>query len=291
MSGIAPLQSVLLHNLLLLKSTLVPDHARWDPASSHTAGAKGSTFILEFTDDAAVSGDQYTDNVTIAGLTADVQTIGAATTYSSKIGYPPDGMMGLAFRSLSSYPASSLFETLVQEGKVTEPVFSIKLTSDGGELYLGGMNGDLYQGEIIYTPVTKVAFWQVNIQKIQGAAQRTILSDITAIIDTGANMILGEPLQVDILHSALGGRKVGRGYYSFPCNNFPTISFYFGGDKAFRIPPSILNHGPVQKGSPDCYSGIVSRELGFWSLGAVFLKSVYTVFDVRNRQVGFADLV
>jgi len=166
--------------------------------------------------------------------------------------------MGLAFRSLSSYPASSLFETLVQEGKVAKPVFSIKLTSDGGELYLGGMNHDLYRGEIIYTPVTKAAYWQVNIQQVQIDYQ-TIFTDIIAIVDTGAATIIGDPSQVDILHSLLGGKWVGRGYYSFPCNNFPTISFYFGGDRTFQIPASILNEGPIAKGSGDCFSGITGR--------------------------------
>jgi len=272
-----------------------PEHARWDPASSRTAGAKGLTFELEFSDGAAVSGDQYIDNVTIAGLSADVQTIGAATSYSTNInmGFPPDGMLGLAFQSMSSYPASSLFESLVHEGKVTEPVFSIKLTSDGGELYLGGTNRNLYRGEIIYTPVIEAAHWLVNIHQIQ-SDHRTILTDIAAIIDTGAAMIIGDPSQVDNLHSLLGGKWIGRGYYSFPCNNFPTISFYFGGDRSFQIPASMLNQGPTEKDSSDCLSGISGRsklENGQWSLGSVFLKSVYTVFDVGNRQVGIADLV
>jgi len=72
-------------------------------------------------------------------------------------------------------------------------------------------------------------------------------------------MIIGDPSQVYTLHLALGAKWVGRGYYSFPCNNFPTISFYFGGDTTFRIPASILNQGPIEKGSPDCFSGIAGR--------------------------------
>jgi hypothetical protein len=85
---------------------------------------------------------------------ADSQTIGAATTYSGMVA-PPDGMLGMAFAPLSTYPASPVFETLVDEEKVTEPVFSIKLIPAGGELYLGGTNEALYSGNIIYTPVTE----------------------------------------------------------------------------------------------------------------------------------------
>jgi hypothetical protein len=84
------------------------------------------------------------------------QTIGVATEYSDEIGFPPDGTLGMAFPSLSSNSASPFFKTLIDEGKVIEPVFSVKVTSVGGELYLGGKNGKLYEGEIIYTPVTEV---------------------------------------------------------------------------------------------------------------------------------------
>jgi hypothetical protein len=115
----------------------------------------------------------------------------------------------------------------------------------------------------------------VNIKKIRGD-HRTILEDIAAIVDTGANVIIGDPSQVDNLHLTLGGKAEGRGYYScefllnshemflivrltVPCNDFPTISFYFGGGKTFRIPASILNLGPTQTGSPNCLSGIVGR--------------------------------
>jgi hypothetical protein len=70
------------------------------------------------------------------------------------MGFPPDGMLGMAFPPIPKLPASPIFEILVNGGKVTEPVFSIKLASDGGELNPSGKNGELYGGEITYTPTT-----------------------------------------------------------------------------------------------------------------------------------------
>jgi cathepsin D len=96
----------------------------------------------------------------LTGEKADRQTIGVAMTYSAEMKvnqFPADGMLGMAFQSVSAYPGdSTLFETLVNEGKVKEPVFSIRLSRSGGELYLGGYNADMYTGVITYTDVTVV---------------------------------------------------------------------------------------------------------------------------------------
>jgi cathepsin D len=69
-------------------------------------------------------------------------------------------------------------------------------------------------------------FWQVNIQKIQGNGQ-TKLGNIAAIIDTGANLIMGDWWEVYKLHSTLGGKAVGRGYYSCEFSSNSNSMFRF----------------------------------------------------------------
>jgi len=133
----------------------------WNIASSRTAMTINEDFRIGFADGSIVTGTQYMDNVTIAGFTADVQTIGAATTYSSRFArsqFAPDGLLGLAFPSHSKYhDQSPLFHTLFSEGKLPEPVFSLKLTDSGGELYVGGMNEALYiDSTLAFVPVTNV---------------------------------------------------------------------------------------------------------------------------------------
>jgi hypothetical protein len=86
------------------------------------------------------------------------QTLGVATEYSSSFvvdQFPPDGLMGLAFQSVSIYNATPVFESIVSEGQTDEPVFSFKLATSGSELYLGGANSTLYTGDFAYTPVTQ----------------------------------------------------------------------------------------------------------------------------------------
>jgi len=88
---------------------------------------------------------------------AKSQTLGAATGYSSGFAsgqFPADGLMGMAFQSISNYNASPLIQTLISEGAVTSPVFSFKFAPSGSELFLGGTNSALYTGDFTWVPLT-----------------------------------------------------------------------------------------------------------------------------------------
>lgn len=104
-------------------------------------------------------------------------------------------------------------------------------------------------------------------------------------------------------------------HFVVPCNKFPNISLTFG-SKSFPVPFSDLNLGKVSNRSEDCVSGIAGVNLGFrefscpsshnraqadhrthslyfsafWIVGDVFLRNVYTMFDLKHSVVGFADL-
>jgi hypothetical protein len=52
-----------------------------------------------------------------------------------------------------------------------------------------------------------------------------------------------------------------------------------------------LNAGSQSIGSNRCFGVITQKEnRAFWTLGVAFMTGYYTVFDVANRQVGFATL-
>jgi cathepsin D len=58
-------------------------HTLYDPSASTTSKALGTSFSLSYGDGSTVSGSQYTDDVTLAGLTATSQTLGAVRPSSS----------------------------------------------------------------------------------------------------------------------------------------------------------------------------------------------------------------
>ena len=63
--------------------------------------------------------------------------------------------MGLAYRELSYLNVTPFFETLVAQNRVTYPEFAFKLAENGSELFLGGVNRELYRGHFTYVPVVK----------------------------------------------------------------------------------------------------------------------------------------
>ncbi|KAF9226089.1 Asp-domain-containing protein [Gyrodon lividus] len=268
-------------------------HVIYDPASSSSSVNLREPFAIVYGSGDSAFGQQYTDNVTIVGLTATDQTFGVASHYSQGFRhhrFPPDGVLGMGFRPLSEYNQSPLFQTLVTQGQTDEPVFAFSFTDPGPELYLGGTNPNMYTGDFTYAQVTEEGYWQVDINSIMANGQN-LLSHVTCIIDTGSDLIHGDPEDVDVLYKAIGGALVPDDdrFYSFPCDAVPSVSFIFGGT-SFPISAETFNLGPSPNDPSYCVGAIVASNVPHWVVGTVFLRNVYTAFDVANLRVGFATL-
>ncbi|THG99192.1 hypothetical protein EW026_g3106 [Hermanssonia centrifuga] len=272
-------------------------HKSYHAENSTTAKNLFKSFNIEYGDGSSVAGLQYSDSVSIAGVTAENQTMGSAILYSSGFApdeYPPDGLMGMAFPEISEYNANPVFQNLVAQNKTEDAVFAFKLAKTGSELFVGGVNDALYQGDFSYTNVTEKGYWQVNMDGACVAGNRTS-GNVSAIIDTGTTLVVGNTESVRAFYAAIPGSKeaeksIGSGFYTIPCNAIPDVSLSFGG-RAFNISHETLSLGPVKQGSQDCLGGVAaSDDQDYWIVGDVFLQNVYTAFDIGNSRVGFADL-
>ncbi|KAI0032971.1 acid protease [Vararia minispora EC-137] len=267
-------------------------HTIYNPSTSSTSSDVGRTFSLAFGDNSTVSGELYTDTVSVAGLIATGQTLGAATTYSAGFQisqFPADGLMGMAFESISGFNASPFFQTLIANQAVGEPVFSFKLAESGGQLYLGGADSSQYTGSFTFVSVNQVGYWQVTMDGVSvGGTQ--VVGSTSAIIDTGTTLIVGDSQSVASVYSSISGAQANSdGTYSIDCNASPDITLTFSGQK-FSINPSTFI---LANGDGTCTGGLSYDDRiasNFWIVGDVFLRNVYTSFDVGNRRVGFATL-
>ena len=141
------------------------------PACGQAQGCTGSTKYSQGGVDAgnttsvtygsgSVAGENFFDDVTIAGLTAKGQSIVSLTTASGFSGSASDSLMGMGFQSIAQSGQPPFFQTLVNQGQVANPEFAFYLgraasgTQDYSELTLGGRDSSKYTGEVTTMPVT-----------------------------------------------------------------------------------------------------------------------------------------
>ncbi|THH12231.1 hypothetical protein EW145_g104 [Phellinidium pouzarii] len=284
-------------------------HTVYNTSSSSTAKDYGKKFTLAYGDGSMVSGEQYTDTVSLGtGLTVTQQRIGYAKQYSSgfaKSRFPPDGLLGMAFQQISNFNSSPVFQTLISQKQSSASTFGFTLLPSGSELYLGGIDTSKISGSLTYTPVTQVGYWQIKLGGASVGSKSIFSTPVDAIVDTGTTLLIGDSKNVKNIYAAIPGSKnatstIGQGFYTIPCNAVPNnISLVLGGQK-FTISAAALNLGAVSAGSNNCVGGIMADDSeGFWILGDVFLSNVYTsffffvhatAFDIANQRVGFGSL-
>ncbi|KAF8266901.1 aspartic peptidase domain-containing protein [Lactarius quietus] len=268
-------------------------HKLYDASESSTAYGLRSPFYLRYGDGSGVNGTLYTDDVTIAGYTAKEQTLGAATHLSGSLTSPhfvPDGILGLAFPSISVFHASPIFQTLVAQSALRTNSFGMYLGQNYSELYLSGSNNKLYEGVFTYVPLTHEGFWQTKFEALYFNGQK-IANTTDTVIDSGTTMILGHKKAVQAVYNQIPGAfplVLRPGFYSIPCSFNSSISFQFGATN-FTLQHETFNLGELYTDSPDCLGGIAANDgFDFWIIGDVFLQNVYTEFDVGNQRIGFA---
>ncbi|KAG8692026.1 Type I transmembrane sorting receptor [Ceratobasidium sp. 395] len=271
-------------------------HKTFDVSKSSTVKPQSGNFSISYGDGSSSSGPIFTDTVSMAGLTVPEQFFSAVTEESDSFAKDPsDGLMGLAFSSISNLNQSTFFENLKPAGAIKEAVFAFKLASNGSELFLGGTNPSLFTGDITFSPLTSKTFWLTN-----GAAAAGDKEAYSGgmIIDSGTTLIVGPQDSVDAFWKAAGGEKCDAqvcgsdGFYTYDCASPPSVAFNFGKD-SFAMSPDTLTIGTTDDSKKTCVGAIMATDgvpNDAWIVGDAFMRNVYTVFDADNAQVGFAKL-
>ncbi|CAE6501061.1 unnamed protein product [Rhizoctonia solani] len=268
-------------------------------SSSSTSGkvVANQKFSISYGDGSTASGPVYTDTVSAGGLSVTNQSFSAVTSESSSFAQDPsDGIMGLAFSSISSIGAPTFIENLGSQGTVSSSVFSMYLASNNSQLYLGGTNSSLYTGDITYTGLQSRTYWLTNgTSSVDG----TEAYSGSMIIDSGTTLIVGEKRSVEAWWESVEYATRcpsficgASGYYLFPCSSPPNVTFGFGG-ASYNVSPDYFNLGSVDRFGEICVGGIVGSSGvpdNAWIVGDVFMRNVYTVFDEANSRIGFANL-
>ncbi|XP_029160641.1 aspartic proteinase-like isoform X3 [Nylanderia fulva] len=258
----------------------------------------------------SMAGFLSTDVVSIAGLNVQnqkfvepVQFRSAAFVYAKF-----DGMLGMGFNMLYGNE-EPVFNNIVEQGLISSAVFSFYLNKNlsakvDGELILGGTDPDYYEGELMYVPISKTGYWQFTIDKIKVLSYYIVYGNdypvnghilcpdgCQAIANTGTSSIYGPTSDISIINQLIG-TIFSNGERRTLCAvkdsaNMPVISFIIGG-KMFNLTSEDYIQPVSRKNHMICRSGFVAQDTTFWTLGDIFLRRYYSVFDFEKGRVGFA---
>ncbi|KAF5340418.1 hypothetical protein D9757_014758 [Collybiopsis confluens] len=248
----------------------------YNASQSSTSAIQPGTFSLEYEDNSAVSGPIYKDTVTIADILS-------VTSLSSNFGGNRDGILGMAFISISNMSANPFFVTAGIQGAFQTNEFAFYLASSGSELDLGGVNPARYSGSIEFHDINpSTGLWLIS----GGSISRGGLWSHRALTPS---LILGLLLRLDLRRSLTSSTQIFR---VPPMTQKQDIirSLALGG-KSFAI--QNFSIGSTDGGST-CVGALSRTNPNFpanvWLLGDSFMRNVYTVFSLDRNAVGFANL-
>jgi len=214
-----------------------------------------------------------------------------------------DGLVGMGYDAIAAKGMTTPFSQLMKSDKCEEKVFAFWLNKQGsddeksgGEITLCGLDSNHYDGDLLYVPVTRKAYWQFTVDSVEVNAEK-FSTDFEAIADTGTSLITGPKEIVDKLNRAVGAdQNPMNGQWMIDCKNLdsmPTVTFKIAG-KPFSLTPDqyVMKVKPIATMDVTlCLSGFAGVDMPqgpMWILGDVFISQYYTVFDQGQDRIGFA---
>ncbi|KID73287.1 Endothiapepsin [Metarhizium brunneum] len=270
----------------------------YDPKKSSTSKRmSGASWSIEYADNGtSVSGDVYTDIVTVGGLSVKSQAFASAKNISAYLSrsLAASGILGLAFSKANRIKPQKQ-QTFFDNAKATldAPLFTVDLKHQAdGKYNFGYIDSSAHTGLIAYTSVdSTIGGWGFTSPGFAvGDGSFTNLS-ISGIIDTGATLLLLPDNVVKAYYSKVKGASYDeseRGY-TFGCSTtLPSFSFWVG-NSTITIPGSYMNYQATNDSGKTCFGGLQSSSgYGVSIFGDVALKAAFVVFDAGNNRLGWA---
>ncbi|XP_077527631.1 cathepsin E-B-like isoform X2 [Haemaphysalis longicornis] len=223
-------------------------HQQYDSAKSSTHVSNGTHVNISYAG-GTVYGEVATDAVTIGNCTVknqrflQVDSRPGTAFATAKF----DGILGLAYPSMSLLGASPVFDSMIEQGVIRSPVFSVFLRRgagatgkpyavDGGEVYFGGIDADHYTGELFYVPVSERGYWQLTAERYYCVA-KCKGAQVVCNPDEGHNQKFTSPWLVGNMSIFPVSGTIGRvKLWDFTVAAFKTvIQIRFGRKKKQRV--------------------------------------------------------
>ncbi|XP_074852112.1 pepsin A-like [Carettochelys insculpta] len=283
-------------------SAACSNHNKFNPDDSSTYRSANENLSIQY-GTGSMTGILGYDTVRVGGIVDTDQIFGLSESEpGSTFTYAPfDGILGLAFPSISSSSATPVFDNMMNEGLVSQDLFSVYLSSDdqsGSFVMFGGIDSSYYSGDLNWIPLSAETYWEITMDSVTMNGESVACSGgCQAIIDTGTSLLAGPSTGISNILSYIGASngsvRAGSGGMSISCSDIsslPDIIFTINGIE-FPVPASAY----ILDESGSCTAGLegidVSTSSGeLWILGDVFIRQYYVVFDRANNKVALAPV-
>ena len=215
-------------------------HHKYNHAKSSTYVANGTAFSIQY-GSGSMQGFVSQDTVNFGGLNVEVcvcqsmsmyvcidscaqNQLFAEATAEPGLAFVEakfDGILGMGWPSIAVNNIQPVWFNLVDQGLVSENVFSFWLNrvagqSNGGELVLGGYDPSHITGTINYVPLTSDSYWEFQSDSII-LNGKTYSSKTKTICDTGTSLLGFPTLVAKELNKAIGAVEIVAGEVCVSC--------------------------------------------------------------------------
>ncbi|KAJ9603922.1 hypothetical protein H2200_011444 [Cladophialophora chaetospira] len=285
----------------------------YDPSKSTSSqNIAGSIWSIRYADSSSCSGTAVTDILRLGDISIENQAVEVATYLSLSLvsdGDTSQGILGLGFSNLNKvrpYPQKTPIDNMVAQKDIpqNQELFTCYLGSykdandpvHGQSFFtFGNIDEEVVNStgkQISYTPVNDTSgHWQFDSEFITINGRKTTRPGNTAIADTGSTlMYIDDSLVAQIYSTIPGARQVPPdGPWYFPANStagdMPMVGIAVGGTEIIIEKEHLGYAFDNQTGL--IFGGIEGNMgSGYNVFGDTFLKNVYAVFDVGNKQLG-----
>jgi len=268
----------------------------YDPNKSKTSKSLNQNFTIEYGIGETV-GQLYSDQFAFGDPACNHQlklkqpiVFGAGT----EIEDGDQGILGLGF-ARDDEKATSIFGRAVEEGIMTEPLFTVVYRScpydqdecsEAGIITFGKIDTENCGTVVGKVKLNRFALqWEFSLQEVSTGNYKSNLKDNDVITDSGASHIFLPFDVVEDLMSTIGATSEGSSYF-ISCKRKWQINFKINGtDYAVKAKEMVFNLG-----NDRCEIAIRSKVHQPWVLGGPWLRSFCQIHHWTNREIGFARI-
>ncbi|CAK7351433.1 unnamed protein product [Dovyalis caffra] len=191
-------------------------HSKYSSGKSSTYKKNGKSAEIRY-GSGSISGFFSNDAVTVGELVVKDQEFIEATKEPgiTFLMAKFDGILGLGFKEISVGDAVPVWDKMIKQGLIKEPVFSFWLNrnvedEEGGEIVFGGMDPNHYKGKHTYVPVTQKGYWQFDMGDVLIGDKPTgyCAGGCAAIADSGTSLLAGPTTIITMINHAIGASGV-----------------------------------------------------------------------------------